>query len=169
MASANEVRAEPWKHLWLRKLRDRCVECLLFLSASSSVAITVGIVFVLVFESAVFFRHVPLSSFLTDTMWTPLFSVPRYGILPLVAGTIVTTTVALLVALPVGTVVAIYLSEYAPFAVREILKPALELLHAVPTVVYGYLRLCLSLRYSRKSFPACRRSACSARAWSWES
>src|SRR5471030_1518320 len=118
MASANDVRLEPWKHLWLRKLRDRCVEYVLFLSAASSVAITVGIVFVLVFESAVFFRHVSLLSFLTDTMWTPLFSVPRYGILPLVAGTLVTTTVALLVALPLGTVVAIYLSEYAPFSVR---------------------------------------------------
>ena len=66
---------------------------------------------------------------------------PRYGIMPLVAGTLVTTGVALAVALPIGTIVAIYLSEYAPFALREILKPVLELLSAVPTVVYGYFAL----------------------------
>lgn len=120
---------------------DRGIRLLLFLAALSSVLITVGIVAILLYESLTFFRHVSLFEFLTDTLWTPLFSVPRYGIMPLVAGTLITTGVALAVALPVGSIVAIYLSEYAPFALREVIKPVLELLSAVPTVVYGYFAL----------------------------
>ncbi|MGH7230409.1 MAG: phosphate ABC transporter permease subunit PstC, partial [Nitrospiraceae bacterium] len=73
--------------------------------------------------------------------WTPLFAEPHYGILPLVMGTFVTTGIALLVAIPIGTLTAIYLSEYAPYRVRETTKPILELLSAVPTVVYGYFAL----------------------------
>ena len=114
---------------------------LLCLAALSSIAITVGIVGVLLYEASTFFRHVTVTEFLTDPLWTPLFAMPRYGIMPLVAGTVITTGVALAVALPIGTIVAIYLSEYAPFALREILKPVLELLSAVPTVVYGYFAL----------------------------
>ena len=125
----------------LSRVKERIIESLLFLAAISSVAITLGIVGTLVVESASFFAHVPIRSFLTDTLWTPLFANPRFGILPLVAGTLVTTAVALAVALPIGTIVAIYLSEFAPVAVREIIKPALELLSAVPTVVYGYFAL----------------------------
>ena len=96
---------------------------------------------ILIFESSSFFAHVSLREFLTDTLWTPLFASPRFGILPLVAGTMVTTVVALLVALPIGTIVAVYLSEFAPPTLREIIKPALELLSAIPTVVYGYFAL----------------------------
>lgn len=120
---------------------SRGVELCLFAAAASSIAITCGIVTLLVVESASFFSHVSLVEFLTDTMWTPLFAAPRYGILPLVSGTLVTTGVALLVALPIGTIVAIYLSEFAPAMVRETLKPILELLSAVPTVIYGYFAL----------------------------
>lgn len=116
---------------------------MLFLAALCSVAVTCGIVAILVIESITFFSHVPLSEFLTDTMWTPLFADARYGILPLVTGTLVTTAVALAVALPIGTVVAIYLSEFSPPLLREIVKPILELLSAVPTVVYGYFALLL--------------------------
>ena len=123
------------------RLKERIIEWLLFLAAFSSVAVTAGIVGVLVYESFSFFSHVSLIDFFTDTLWTPLFAAPRFGILPLVTGTLVTTTVALAVALPIGSVVAIYLSEFAPRMVREILKPALELLSAVPTVVYGYFAL----------------------------
>ena len=114
---------------------------MLFLAAFSSVGITLGIVGILTFESSTFFAHVSLREFLTETLWTPLFASPRFGILPLVAGTMVTTVVALLVALPIGTIVAVYLSEFAPPIVREVIKPALELLSAVPTVVYGYFAL----------------------------
>jgi phosphate transport system permease protein len=125
----------------LRSFKEKIIESLLFVAALASVGITVGIVGILVYESAIFFRQVSLGAFLTDTQWTPLFSEPHYGILPLVSGTLVTTAVALLVAIPVGTITAIYLSEYAPHQVREMIKPVLELLSAVPTVVYGYFAL----------------------------
>jgi phosphate transport system permease protein len=105
------------------------------------VAITVAIVVILVYESLGFFAEVSLWEFLTDTQWTPLFSQKRYGILPLVTGTLVTSAVALLVAVPLGTIIAIYLSEFAPHRLREIMKPILELLAGVPTVVYGYFAL----------------------------
>ena len=125
----------------LSRFKERIIEALMFLAALFSVAITLGIVGILVYESSTFFSHVSLREFITDTLWTPLFASPRFGILPLIAGTLVTTAVALTVALPIGTVVAIYLSEFSPSTVREIIKPALELLSAVPTVVYGYFAL----------------------------
>jgi phosphate transport system permease protein len=124
-----------------QKIRERLIEFAMFLCALSSVMITAGIVWVLLFESWQFFSHVSIFNFLTDTEWTVLFENPRYGILPLVTGTVVTSTVALLVALPLGTIIAIYLSEYAANRVKEILKPILELLSAVPTVVFGYFAL----------------------------
>jgi phosphate transport system permease protein len=95
----------------------------------------------LVTESAPFFAKVPLIRLVKDTMWTPLFADPQYGIGALLAGTLVTTGVALSVAIPLGTTLAIYLSEFAPARFREAVKPMLELLSAVPTVVYGYFAL----------------------------
>jgi phosphate transport system permease protein len=124
-----------------RNLRERIIEGGMFLCAVFSVAVTVGIVWVLVYESWNFFRNVSIIDFLTDTQWTVLFENPRYGIMPLVTGTLVTSIIALIVALPLGTIIAIYLSEYANSTVREILKPILELLSAVPTVVFGYFAL----------------------------
>lgn len=125
----------------LGRLRERAIEAGLLLAALSSVAVTVGIVGTLVVEALPFFRHVSLREFLTDPLWTPLFADPHFGILPLVAGTLVTTAVALAVAGPLGLLSAVYLSEYASGRVREAVKPALELLGAVPTVVYGYFAL----------------------------
>lgn len=121
--------------------KEKAVEALLLFSALTSVAITVGVVGVLVYESIGFFRQVRLLDFLTDRQWTPLFSEPHYGILSLVSGTVVTTVVALAVAIPMGSLIAIYLSEYASRGLREVVKPVLELLSAVPTVVYGYFAL----------------------------
>jgi phosphate transport system permease protein len=119
----------------------------------SSVLVTLGIVGVLVYESAAFFKHVSLRQFLGDTQWTPLFEPPHYGIWPLLCGTFVTTMVALLVAVPVGTISAIWLSEYAPARLREIVKPVLELLAAVPTVVYGYFALLLVTPFLQTFLP----------------
>ncbi len=124
-----------------RDLQERAIESVLFLAALSSVATTIAILGILVYESIIFFQKVSLWEFLTDTQWTPLFDDKHYGILPLVAGTLVTTLVALLVAVPLGTIIAIYLSEFALPIVREIVKPALELLAGIPTVVYGYFAL----------------------------
>ncbi len=124
-----------------RKIRDRIVEFFLLAAGLVAVFTTLAIVVILVYESSAFFEHVSIKEFLTGTMWTPLFADARYGILPLVAGTLTTTLVALLVAVPLGTTIAIYLSEFAPHHVRETVKPILELLGAVPTVVYGYFAL----------------------------
>jgi phosphate transport system permease protein len=126
---------------WRQKLRERAIEAILFLAAASSVLVTAGIVGVLLYESFTFFEHVPLRDFLTDTMWTPLFADPRFGILPLVTGTLLSTVVALFVAAPLGLIAAIYLSEFASSAFRETVKPTLELLSGVPTVVYGFFAL----------------------------
>jgi len=136
-----------------QRLRERTIELLLFLAALSSVAITAGIVGILIWESIPFFSKVSLGEFLTDPLWTPLFSDPHYGILPLVTGTLVTSAVALLVAVPLGTVAAIYLSEYAPHRVREVVKPTLELLTAVPTVVFGYFALVFVTPWLQVVFP----------------
>lgn len=125
----------------VRHAKERAIESILFLAAFVSVATTVGIVVILVKESIVFFQQVSLWDFLTDTQWTPLFADAHYGILPLLSGTLVSSAVALLVAIPLGTIIAIYLSEFAPFTVREVAKPFLEMLGGVPTIVYGYFAL----------------------------
>ncbi len=126
---------------FIRDLRERVIEFLLFVAAFSSVATTIAIVALLAYESVEFFKQVSIVKFLTDTQWSPLFADAHYGILPLVSGTLVTTTVALLVAVPLGTITAMYLSEFAQFQVREVAKPFLELLAGIPTIVYGYFAL----------------------------
>ena len=138
----------------LRHVRERFIEFILFLAACVSVATTVGIVLILLRESFVFFQQISLWDFLTDTQWTPLFSDAHYGILPLVSGTVVSSMVALVVAIPLGTIIAIYLSEFAPFSVREIAKPFLELLSGVPTIVYGYFALLFVTPMLQYFFPS---------------
>ncbi|MBM4262750.1 MAG: phosphate ABC transporter permease subunit PstC [Deltaproteobacteria bacterium] len=136
-----------------QKFKERFIEFFLFVAALSSIAITAGIVGILLHESVAFFKQVSLIDFLTDTQWTVLFADPHYGIMPLVTGTLVTSLVALLVSLPLGTTIAIYLSEYASNRVREILKPTLELLSAVPTVVFGYFALLFVTPLLQKLLP----------------
>jgi phosphate transport system permease protein len=129
------------------------IERALFLSALFSVFITAGIVAVLVFETYGFFKEVSIIDFLTDTQWTPLFVDKHFGILPLFAGTFLTSIIAILVALPIGLVSAIYLSEYATEKTRTYVKPALEILAAVPTVVYGYFALLFITPLLQKIIP----------------
>ncbi|ROH88096.1 phosphate ABC transporter permease subunit PstC [Pseudomethylobacillus aquaticus] len=124
-----------------RNIKERVIEFILMLAAMSAVATTLAIVAILLYESASFFEHVSIVDFLTDTQWTPLFEDAHYGIMPLVAGTLTTSFIALLVAVPIGTIGAIYLSEFASHKTREIVKPILELLVGVPTVVFGYFAL----------------------------
>jgi len=124
-----------------RHIGERVIEGLLFAISLSAVAVTVAIVGILVWESAYFFERVSIVDFLTDTQWTIMFEDKHFGVLPLLAGTLVTSAVALLFAVPVGTIAAIYLSEFANVRVRETVKPTLELLAGVPTVVYGYFAL----------------------------
>ncbi|MDH4174805.1 MAG: phosphate ABC transporter permease subunit PstC [Betaproteobacteria bacterium] len=137
-----------------RIVRERLIEGVLFLAALVSVFTTVGIVYVLVKESVVFFAQVSLWDFLTDTQWTPLFDDKHFGIMVLLSGTLTSSMVGLAIAVPVGTVIAIYLSEFAPFGVREIAKPFLEMLGGVPTIVYGYFALLFVTPLLQKIYPA---------------
>ncbi|HET9581949.1 MAG TPA: phosphate ABC transporter permease subunit PstC [Gemmatimonadota bacterium] len=114
---------------------------LLSLAGAVSILTTVGIVVVLVWESVGFFRHVPVRDFLTGTVWTPLFQPQHFGVLPLLVGSVLIAVIASLIAVPLGLGAAIYLSEYSPRRVRAVLKPILEILAGIPTVVYGYFAL----------------------------
>jgi phosphate transport system permease protein len=136
-----------------RVIRERIIELILFLAALVSVLTTVGIVYILVKESVVFFQAVPISRFLTDTQWTPLFDDAHFGIMVLLSGTLTSSAVALAIAIPLGTVIAIYLSEFAPFRLREVAKPFLELLGGVPTIVYGYFALLFVTPLLQKIYP----------------
>ncbi len=125
-----------------RRLRpERFLELFFLACASLSIMTTIGIIGVLIFETIGFFREVPLWNFLTDRQWTPLFAKKEFGILVLISATFLTTVIALCVALPVGLLAAIYMSEYASEKARRVLKPALEVLAGIPTVVYGYFAL----------------------------
>jgi phosphate transport system permease protein len=125
----------------LKRSGEVIIEKVLAFSGIITILTTLGIIWVLVSESWGFFAEVPLTSFLFDTEWTPLFTDKHYGILPLLSGTFLTTLIALLTALPMGIVIAVYLSEYSHKNFRKTVKPMLEILAAVPTVVYGFFAL----------------------------
>lgn len=129
------------RFLLRRRIVGILVQGILFAAAALSVFVTAGIVYVLLSESVRFFAQVSIVDFLTDTEWTPVFENPHFGIMTLISGTLVTSLIALLVAMPLGTILAIYLSEYANSRIREIVKPFLELLAGVPTVAFGYFAL----------------------------
>lgn len=121
--------------------KERIIHVLLFICATVSIATTLGIIFVLGRESWAFFGHVSPVEFLTGTEWAPTFEQAKFGILPLVSGTMLIAAGALIVALPIGLGSAIFMSEYAPAGVRSVLKPTLEILAGIPSVVYGYIAL----------------------------
>jgi phosphate transport system permease protein len=147
------LRGERLARRRSRIVRERLIEFILFVAALVSVFTTVGIVYVLVKESVLFFEHVPLIDFLTDTQWTPLFDDAHFGIMVLLSGTLTSSAVALSIAIPLGTTIAIYLSEFAPFRVREVAKPFLELLGGVPTIVYGYFALLFVTPLLQRIYP----------------
>lgn len=136
-----------------RRLMDQSMRLVLFLAATLSVLVTAGIIYVLVSESVTFFRQVPLWDFLTDTQWTPVFEDKHFGIITLLSGTLMTTLIALVVAVPAGTILAIYLSEFARPRVRETMKPFLELIAGVPTVAFGYFALLFLTPIFQKFIP----------------
>lgn len=137
----------------MKRKGERIVEGVLAFSALVTVLTTVGIIWVLVSESWGFFAAVPLKDFLFDTEWTPLFAQKRYGILPLLSGTLLTTLITILTAVPLGIVIAVYLSEYASKKLRNTLKPLLEVLAAVPTVVYGFFALTVVTPFLQSFIP----------------
>jgi len=136
-----------------RNFIERMIEFGLLCSGIVAIFITLAIVYVLVSEAIPFFEYVSIKEFLTDTVWTPNYSIKHYGILPLISGTLTTTGIALIVAVPLGTITAIYLSEFATHKVRETIKPILELLIGVPTVVFGYFALMLVTPMLQKIYP----------------
>ena len=123
------------------------------LSALITILTTIGIIWVLLSESFTFFKEVSLIEFLTDDQWTPLFANKHFGIMPLISGTLLTTVIAVSVALPIGLIIAVYLSEYAPKKFRKTVKPMLEVLAAVPTVVYGFFALMVVTPFLQKLIP----------------
>ncbi len=136
-----ELKDLLFKRTKRRRIKEGAIQGVLLLCGLVSVLTTIGIVISLLTETAGFFQEVPLIEFLTGTRWTPLFTPKHFGILPLVAGTLLVTAGAALLALPIGLTSAIYLSEYAPDGVRRLVKPILEILAGIPTVVYGYFAL----------------------------
>jgi phosphate transport system permease protein len=142
LPSYEAERSRLWKpNRQLSKSIELIVKIIFGLFAFISVVTTIGIVLTLIFETIEFFQEVTLWQFLTDRQWTPLFTNKQFGIFVLISATLMTTLIAILVALPVGLMAAIYLSEYASPGVRKWLKPALEVLAGVPTVVFGYFAL----------------------------
>lgn len=136
-----------------RDRKEALVRSALFVCAALSTLVTVGIVAVLLGETVAFFREISIVEFLTETRWTPLFREKHFGILPLAAGSVQIAAGAAVIALPTGLLTAIYLSEYAPERLRRILKPALEVLAGIPTVVYGYFALTFVTPILRTFFP----------------
>jgi phosphate transport system permease protein len=120
---------------------EKFIESILFLCSALTLLTTLGIILVLSVESFSFFKEVSIIDFLTDSEWTPLFTNKHFGIMPLLSGTFLVTAIALVVAVPLGLTIAVYLSEYAPTWFRDVVKPILEILAAIPTVVYGYFAL----------------------------
>ncbi len=141
------------KKIKMRLSTEKIIETMLKIATLVTILTTIGIVWVLVSESVNFFKEVSIIDFLTDTQWTPLFANQHFGILPLIMGTLLTTIIAISVSLPVGLTIAIYLSEYAPKKIKQIVKPLLEVLAAVPTVVYGFFALIVVTPFLQKFIP----------------
>ncbi len=139
--------------LSMQKIKEAVIEKGLMASALITIAVTVGIILVLAIESISFFSEVSIIDFFTDTQWTPLYADKHFGILPLLSGTLLTSFIAIAFAVPVGLSISIYISEYAPKGFRKTIKPALELLAAVPTVVYGFFALTVVTPFLQSFIP----------------
>lgn len=133
--------------------KEKIIEKTLAACALLTILTTTGIILILLVEAIGFFREVSIIEFLTETRWTPLFTEKSYGILPLLAGTFLTSAIAITVALPVGLTIAIYLNEYANQRLRKVIKPLLEILAVVPTVVYGFFALMIVTPFLKNFIP----------------
>ncbi|KPL82916.1 phosphate ABC transporter permease [Thermanaerothrix daxensis] len=132
---------------------ERLIQTGLLVCAAISILTTLGIVFTLLRETVLFFQQVSIVEFFTETRWTPLFASKKFGIWPLVNGTVLVAAGAMIIALPLGLLAAIYMSEYASDNARRILKPVLEVLAGIPTVVYGYFALLFVTPLLKSIFP----------------
>lgn len=148
--AATDLRRQPNQ---ARAIGEKIIQIVLTIAATVSILTTAGIVFSLLFETIAFFREVSIIEFLTETEWTPLFSIKKYGIWPLVSATVLTSAIAMLVAVPLGLVAAIFLSEFASDRIRRTVKPLLEILAGIPTVVYGYFALTVVTPFLKNFIP----------------
>jgi phosphate transport system permease protein len=153
MSTVAALRPEAVPRRGRRRWVESLMHALLVLCALASIATTVGIVVILVVESMEFFRHVSVVEFLTGTKWAPHATPGEFGIWPLFTGTLLVAGGSALIAIPVGLGAAIYLSEYASPIMRDILKPVLEILAGIPSVVYGYLAIVFVSPVVRSIFP----------------
>ncbi len=135
--SYSDVQRARWRRVW----SERVIKAFLVFCTLVSILTTVGIVFALLFDALQFFGEVSFIEFITGTKWTPLFQSKHFGVLALVSATFLTAILSMVVALPLGLLSAIYLSEYSPETMRRVVKPVLEVLAGIPTVVYGYFAL----------------------------
>ncbi len=152
-SSRNEVDTGRFRRGRGSSIEGTIVRWIFFGCALISIFTTLGIVFILIGQSIGFFSEVSIVEFLTGTRWTPILKPTAFGVLPLVAGTLLVTVLAALVALPVGLATAIYLAEYAPDKARRALKPLIEILAGIPTVVYGYFALTFVTPQLQRLFP----------------
>lgn len=153
ITSNRGIKVEFVKRDSLSKLKETAIEKVLFACALVSIFTTIGIVLVLLLESLAFFEEVSIIEFLTGTRWSPLLVPQSFGVLPLINGTLIITVGASLIALPLGLASAVYLSEYASTRVRQVVKPVLEILAGIPTVVYGYFALSFITPLIREFYP----------------
>ncbi len=144
---------QPTGASYRRHLFEKSIHAFLFVCAAISVATTLSIVVVLLAESVQFFFDVPISEFLTDTRWTPLLKPQHFGILPLLSGTMLIAVGSAFVSIPIGLGTAVFLSEYSPPRLREIVKPIVEILAGIPSVVYGYFAVVTISPFVRWLFP----------------
>ena len=135
------------------RVKEKAIEGFLIACSLVTVLTTLGIIWVLAVETFSFFKEVSVLEFFTGTEWTPLFANKKFGILPLVSGTLLTTAIAIIVALPLGLTIAIFLNEYAPPRFTQVVKPVLEILAAIPTVVYGFFALTFVTPMLQKIIP----------------
>jgi phosphate transport system permease protein len=148
-----QIKNKKGLSIKINQFNEFIVPKLLFICAITSILVTLGIIYTLFKETIFFFGEVSIIEFLTSPKWTPLFEPQNFGIMPLVSGSVLIATIASLVAIPIGLASAIYLSEYAPDKVRRIIKPILEVLAGIPTIVYGFFALSLVTPFLRIFFP----------------
>ncbi|WP_069650143.1 phosphate ABC transporter permease subunit PstC [Caloranaerobacter ferrireducens] len=148
--TSSNKKSNPLKKIYMM---ETVISKVLFAFVMVSIVTTIGIVWVLSYETVQFFREVSIIEFLTGTEWTALFSPPKYGVLPLVDGTLMIAFFSSIISIPIGLGSAIYLSEYASKKTRKILKPVLEILAGIPTIVYGYFALTFITPAIRNIFP----------------
>lgn len=141
-------------HIKSKSLFETAIKYVFLFSALFSITVTIGIVIILLKESLMFFKDVSIIEFFTARNWTPTIKPTQFGILPLISGTVIFTLLTAIIALPIGLLTALFLSEYVPQKLRAIIKPLLELLAGLPTVVYGYFALVYITPFLRKIFPS---------------